>query len=96
MSARGLTEARLHNARVHAVADALCRDIPIEQLRLTGVCKRCFHTRTDMTVEEAKSFNLGYVLVSPNGTIHIQSYVDDSTETACGVEAAETDWWWPI
>jgi hypothetical protein len=89
----GLIEARIHNARVHAVADALDREIPMADLRLTTVCGNCFTDRPKPTLADAAA--LTYVLVSPTGCIHQQDY-QGGTDTACGLDATLQDWWWPL
>lgn len=90
-----LLEARVHNARVHAKAEVTQAEISLDELKIVSVCGNCFTMRPILTIDEAK--RLQYVLVSPTGCLHQQSWDGGGdTRTACGVEAAATDWWWPL
>lgn len=89
-------ECRIENARLHARAEVTGEEIPLESLAIRSVCRSCFHRGEGFADLEAWLASAGrYVLVSPAGCVHVQSF-DDGTSTACGVEAAATDWWWPL
>ena len=86
--------ARVHNACVHAVADAMGAEVGLHELMLTAVCGNCFCRRPKPTVDEATWS--GHVLVAPSGCLHRQSYKDDCTDTCCGLDATGQNWWWPL
>lgn len=84
-------QARLHNMTVMAVADATQRDeVNISELAVRRACGNCFQDESER--EKAMT---DVRLLSPTGCVHTTGW-DSNGDTACGIDATGTGWWWAL